>query len=44
MNNVVNVGVLGLGTVGSICPYFEEHYKNYLDTGYEVKGEDSRRT
>ena len=37
MNNVVNVGVLGLGTVGSGVVYIlKEHYKK-LDTGYEVK-------
>ncbi|OBZ54403.1 homoserine dehydrogenase, partial [Bacillus cereus] len=39
MNNVINVGVLGLGTVGSgVVHILKEHYKKIaLDTGYEVK-------
>lgn len=39
MNNVINVGVLGLGTVGSgVVHILKEHYKKIaLNTGYEVK-------
>src|SRR6478609_4905888 len=39
MNNVINIGVLGLGTVGSgVVHILKEHYKKIaLDTGYEVK-------
>ena len=38
MNNVVNVGVLGLGTVGSGVVYILKNIiKIALDTGYEVK-------
>lgn len=39
MNNVINVGVIGLGTVGSgVVHILKEHYQKIaLDTGCEVK-------